>query len=68
MTKDKLSILSHNTENMTKIWQTDGKIIPSATAKYWTKLEEIEVTNIKELSKLLTQLESKSKTILIIIF
>ena len=65
MTKDKLSILSHNTENMTKIWQTDGKIIPSATAKYWTKLEEIEVTNIKELSKLLTQLESKSKTILI---
>jgi len=64
MTVDRLSILVHSHNRVTKTWKADGSIAPFDDAKYY-KLVTREVRGIDELSTLLQTLEDKPRSCMI---
>lgn len=61
---DRLSILVHSHNRVTKTWKADGSIAPFDDAKFY-KLVTREVRDIGELSALLRTMESKPRSCLI---
>lgn len=61
---DTLSILTHSTNLQAKVWQKDGKVIPSAEGKHFA-LKTRTVQNIFELSATLADLAKKPQSSLI---
>lgn len=61
---DKITLLTHTSNRVTKTWKADGEILPFDDAKYY-RMAVREVKNIAELSALLTHIETKPHTCLI---
>lgn len=61
---DKITVLTHPTNRLAKLWKQDGSIAAYDNAKYY-RLQQIEVADIHELSKLLTKLEKKPRSCII---
>lgn len=61
---DKITLLTHTSNRVTKTWKADGTILPFNDAKYY-RMAVREVGNMTELSALLTHIESKPHTCLI---
>lgn len=61
---DFVTILTHPVLPMAKTWQQDGTIKPYSTAKHF-RLQTRSVANLRELSTVLTRLESRSRSCII---
>lgn len=62
--KDSITILRHSTIKLAKTWQSDGSISAYQDAKYFSLVEK-PVSNIRDLSKVLTELEADSNACVI---
>lgn len=62
--RDSITVLSHSTNPLAKTWKADGTVSPYADGKYFS-VKQIQIDSIQDLSRILTKLETRTKSCVI---